>query len=85
MNEEEEEVEMILTRREEQETSAMTEIEEYIGKNNKIKEKNWDITGVNETKLNKQKGKFEFKEWNEMKTLNNSTDEEKSKGSQLSI
>jgi hypothetical protein len=33
-------MEMILTRREEQETSVMTEIEEYIEKNDKIKENN---------------------------------------------
>ncbi|PKY55865.1 DNase I-like protein [Rhizophagus irregularis] len=50
-----------------------------------IEKENWDIVGINETKIKKSKGKFLYKEWDKMKIRNNSAEEEKCKGSQLII
>ncbi|EXX62210.1 hypothetical protein RirG_051260 [Rhizophagus irregularis DAOM 197198w] len=52
---------------------------------NFIKKENWDIAGINETKIKKSKGKYIYKEWENMKIRNNSAEEEKSKGSQILI
>ncbi|RGB43836.1 hypothetical protein C1646_749438, partial [Rhizophagus diaphanus] len=76
-------------------------IKNYIEKNNKNKEKfknqntkinnvikieeNWDVMGINETKLKTNKGRYIYKDWNGMKVLNNSADDIKSLRSQLMI
>ncbi|CAB5353539.1 unnamed protein product [Rhizophagus irregularis] len=50
-----------------------------------IEKENWDIAGINETKIKKSKGKYIYKDWINKKIRNNSAEEEKSKGSQLLI
>ncbi|RGB28702.1 hypothetical protein C1646_767499 [Rhizophagus diaphanus] len=52
---------------------------------NYITKENWDVTGINETKLKTNKGCYIYKDWNGMKILNNSADDIKSLGSQLMI
>jgi hypothetical protein len=52
---------------------------------NYILKEQWDITGVNETKLNRNKGKHIYRDWNEIKIRNNSADDLHSLGSQLLI
>ncbi|EXX52204.1 hypothetical protein RirG_255020 [Rhizophagus irregularis DAOM 197198w] len=62
------------------------------GKNNKqqklkefIEKENWDIDGINKMKIKKSKGKYIYRDWQNMKIRNNSAEEDKSKGSQLLI
>ncbi|CAB4377310.1 unnamed protein product [Rhizophagus irregularis] len=50
-----------------------------------IEKENWNIAGINETKIKKSKGKYIYKDWMNKKIRNNSAEEEKSKGSQLLI
>ncbi|PKC62920.1 hypothetical protein RhiirA1_443660 [Rhizophagus irregularis] len=52
---------------------------------NFIKKENWDVAGINETKIKKSKGKYIYREWENMMIRNNSAEEEKSKGSQILI
>ncbi|PKK73950.1 DNase I-like protein [Rhizophagus irregularis] len=52
---------------------------------NYIIQEGWDITGVNETKLNSNKGKYIYRDWKDIKTRNNSADDIHSLGSQLLI
>ncbi|CAB4474578.1 DNase I-like protein [Rhizophagus irregularis] len=52
---------------------------------NYIVQEGWDITGVNETKLNSNKGKYIYRDWKDIKIRNNSVDDIHSLGSQLLI
>ncbi|CAB4380687.1 unnamed protein product [Rhizophagus irregularis] len=52
---------------------------------NYIVQEGWDITGVNETKLNSNKGKHIYRDWKDIKIRNNSVDDIHSLDSQLLI
>ncbi|CAB4389428.1 unnamed protein product [Rhizophagus irregularis] len=52
---------------------------------NYIVQEEWDITGVNETKLNSNKGKHIYRDWKDIKIRNNSVYDIHSLGSQLLI
>ncbi|CAB4381990.1 unnamed protein product [Rhizophagus irregularis] len=52
---------------------------------NYIVQEGWDITGINETKLNSNKGKYIYRDWKDIKIRNNSVDDIHSLGSQLLI
>ncbi|CAB4373414.1 unnamed protein product [Rhizophagus irregularis] len=61
------------------------DLQNYIQENNKNKEKYKKDGGVNETKLNSNKGKYIYRDWKDIKIRNNSVDDIHSLGSQLLI